>query len=320
MDHKLEIFVTTAEQKSFTRAAELLHMTPSAISLSIKSLESKLEVRLFDRTNKYVLLTAAGSIVYTHAKEILMLYNDMAQSLINLEPAKNMPISIGAAYTFGEYFLPAILYAFNKKHPNILPNITIQNSKVIAEQIHKQELDIGFIVEADVAEYDVDVNLFSEEMMLIVARPDHPINKNSSIDKKMLEAETWIIREEGSGTRDVTNKFFSQLGIAPKRIMSFGSSQTIKESVALGLGVSYLSESVIKSDVLAGTLKGVSLSDYPNETSFHYITHQSKLHTQAVQIFKDFLDSYVLGEKNSAHTKKTIKEGHTETHEAGVLL
>lgn len=320
MDHKLEIFVTTAEQKSFTRAAELLHMTPSAISLSIKSLESKLEVRLFDRTNKYVLLTAAGSIVYTHAKEILMQYNDMSQSLINLEPAKNMPISIGAAYTFGEYFLPAILYAFNKKHPNILPNITIQNSKVIAEQIHKQELDIGFIVEADVAEYDVDVNLFSEEMMLIVARPDHPINKNSSIDKKMLEAETWIIREEGSGTRDVTNKFFSQLGIAPKRIMSFGSSQTIKESVALGLGVSYLSESVIKSDVLAGTLKGVSLSDYPNETSFHYITHQSKLHTQAVQIFKDFLDSYVLGEKNSAHTKKTIKEGHTETHEAGVLL
>lgn len=307
MDHKLEIFVTTAEQKSFTRAAELLHMTPSAISLSIKALESKLETRLFDRTNKYVQLTPAGSVVYTHAKEILMQYNDMAQSLINLEPSKNMPISIGAAYTFGEYFLPGILYAFSKKHPNILPNITIQNSKAIAEQIHKQELDIGFIVEADVAEYDVDVDLFSEEMMLIVARPDHPINKNSSIDKKMLETETWIIREEGSGTRDVTNKFFSQLGISPKRIMSFGSSQTIKESVALGLGVSYLSESVIKSDVQAGTLKGVSLSDYPNETSFHYITHQSKLHTQAVQIFKEFLDSYVLGEKVSVHSKKKMK-------------
>ncbi|PKH12273.1 LysR family transcriptional regulator [Planomicrobium sp. MB-3u-38] len=307
MEHKLEIFVTTAEQKSFTRAAELLHMTPSAISLSIKALESKLECRLFDRTNKYVELTPEGSVVYTHAKEILMQYHDMTQSLINLDPSKNIPISIGAAYTFGEYFLPAILYAFNKKHPNILPNITIQNSKVIAEQIHKQELDIGFIVEADVAEYDVDVNLFSEEMMLIVARPDHPINKNSSIDMKMLEAETWIIREEGSGTRDVTNKFFSQLGIAPKRIMSFGSSQTIKESVALGLGVSYLSESVIKSDVQVGTLKGVSLSDYPNETSFHYITHQSKLHTQAVQIFKEFLDSYVLGEKISVHTKKKIK-------------
>lgn len=309
MDHKLEIFVTTAEQKSFTRAAELLHMTPSAISLSIKTLESKMGTRLFDRTNKYVQLTSAGSIVYTHAKEILMQYNNMAQSLIDLEPSKNMSISIGAAYTFGEYFLPGILYAFNKKHPNILTNITIQNSKAIAEQIHKQELDIGFIVEADVAEFDVDVDLFSEEMMLIVARPDHPINKNSSIDKKMLESETWIIREEGSGTRDVTNKFFSQLGISPKRIMSFGSSQTIKESVALGLGVSYLSESIIKSDVLAGTLKGVSLSDYPNESSFHYITHKSKIHPQPVQIFKEFLDSYVLGEKVSVHSKKKVKRG-----------
>lgn len=309
MDHRLEIFVTTAEQNSFTRAAALLHMTPSAISLSIKALERKLDTRLFNRTNKYVQLTPAGSVVYTHAKEILIKYNDMSQSLIDLEPARNTPISIGAAYTFGEYFLPGILYAFYKKHPNILPNITIQNSKVIAELIHKQELDIGFIVEADVAEYDVDVDLFSEEMMLIVARPDHPLNKNSSVDKNMLESETWIIREEGSGTRDVTNKFFAQLGISPKRIMSFGSSQTIKESVALGLGISYLSESIIKSDVQAGTLKGVSLSDYPNETSFHYITHQSKIHSQAVQTFKDFLDSYVLGEKVAVHTKKRIKDG-----------
>lgn len=309
MDHKLEIFVTTAEQKSFTRAAELMHMTPSAISLSIKALESKLDTKLFDRTNKYVQLTVAGTIVYSHAKEILLQYNDLTQSLIDLEPERNMPITIGAAYTFGEYFLPGILYAFSKKHPNILPNITIQNSKAIAEQIHKQELDIGFIVEADVAEFDVNVNLFSEETMLIVARPDHPINKNSSIDKKMLESETWIIREEGSGTRDVTNKFFSQLGISPKRIMSFGSSQTIKESVALGLGISYLSESVIRSDVLAGTLKGVSLSEFPNKSSFHYITHQSKFHSQAVQIFKEFLDSFVLGEKVSVHSKRVARTG-----------
>ncbi|ANU26225.1 LysR family transcriptional regulator [Planococcus versutus] len=307
MDHRLEIFVTTAEQKSFTRAANLLHLTPSAISLSIKSLEKKLDTKLFDRTNKYVQLTEAGSIAYTHAKEILIKYNDMNQSLIDLEPAKNMPISIGAAYTFGEYFLPEILYAFYKKHPNILPNITIQNSKVIAEQIHKQELDIGFIVEADVAEYHVDVDLFSEELMLIVSRPDHPLNKNSSIDKKMLETETWIIREEGSGTRDVTDKLFNQLGISPKRIMSFGSSQTIKESVALGLGISYLSESIIKSDMQAGTLKGFSVSNYPNESRFHYITHQSKFHSQAVQTFKDFLDSYVIRESFSTHTKKKIK-------------
>lgn len=309
MDHKLQIFVTTAEQKSFTRAAELLHMTPSAISLSVKAMEKKLDIQLFDRTNKYVQLTTAGSIVYSHAKEILMQYNDMAQSLIDLKPEKDISISIGAAYTFGEYFLPAILYAFNKKHPNILPNITIQNSKAIAEQIHKQELDIGFIVEADVDEYDIDVNLFSEETMLIVMRPDHPINKNSSVDKKLLESETWIIREEGSGTRDMTNKLFTQLDISPKRIMSFGSSQTIKESVALGLGISYLSESVIRADVLAGTLKGISLSDYQNESSFHYITHQSKFHSQAVLIFRSFLESYILGEKFSTHSKKKVKNG-----------
>lgn len=147
MDHKLEIYVTTAEQKSFTRAAELLHMTPSAISLSIKALENKLGVRLFERSNKYVQLTEAGQVMYAQSKEILLKYDQLKLALTELEPSTAMPLSIGAAYTFGEYFLPGIIYAFSKRHPNITPNITIHNSKTIIEQIHKQELDIGFIVE-----------------------------------------------------------------------------------------------------------------------------------------------------------------------------
>lgn len=307
MDHKLEIFVTTAEQRSFTRAAELLHLTPSAISLSIKALERKLETKLFNRNNKYVQLTKPGQLIYTHAKEILLKYDHMKHSLMEMEPSATTQLSIGAAYTFGEYFLPGIIYAFNKRYPNIIPDITIQNSKAIAEQIHKKELDIGFIVEGEVGDLDVNIHLFSEEEMVIIARPDHPIIKNSQVNKDILEAETWIIREAGSGTREVTEKFFSQLGISPKKIMSFGSSQTIKESVALGLGISYLSESIIKSDTLAGTLGAINLTDFPNKSSFHYITHHSNLHSPSVRLFTDFLDTYVIAKNLSFHVKKKIE-------------
>ncbi|ALS75721.1 hypothetical protein AUC31_11165 [Planococcus rifietoensis] len=308
MDHKLEIFVTTAEQKSFTRAAELLHMTPSAISLSIKALENKLGVRLFERSNKYVQLTEAGQVMYAQSKEILLKYDQLKLALTELEPSTAMPLSIGAAYTFGEYFLPGIIYAFSKRHPNITPNITIHNSKTIIEQIHKQELDIGFIVEGEASGSDVDTKLFTEEEMVIIARPNHPIIRHSQVDRRLLEAETWIIREPGSGTRDVTDKLFAQLGIAPKKVMSFGSSQTIKESVALGLGISYLSESTVKSETKTGSIGAITLADFPNKSRFHYITHRASFHTQAAQLFLDFLDSYVLDEKVSVHTKKGVAD------------
>lgn len=308
MDHKLEIFVTTAEQRSFTRAAELLHLTPSAVSLSIKALEKKLDVKLFERTNKFVELTVPGQSAFSHAKEILLKYDSMKTALSELEPATDTPISIGAAYTFGEYFLPGIIYAFSKRYPGITPDITIQNSKFIAEAIHKIELDIGFIVEDDVGDLDVDINLFTEEEMVLVAPPNHPLVKNSQVDRDLLEAETWIIREAGSGTREVTEKFFQQLGITPKRIMSFGSSQTIKESVALGLGISYLSESTVRADTHNGTLHAIVLKEFQNKSRFHYVTHQSKFHSPSAHLFKEFLESYTLSESAKVTAKKTVKK------------
>jgi len=310
LDHQLEIFVTTAEQKSFTRAAELLHITPSAVSLSIKALEKKLDTKLFDRNNKYVQLTKSGQIVYTQAKEILLKYDHMRHLLSELEPSINISLSIGAAYTFGEYFLPSIIYAFNKRHSSIIPDITIHNSKTITDQVQKQELDIGFIVRSEIGDIsDVDIFPFYEDNLVIVARPDHPILKSSGIDLDLLEAETWIIREVGSGTREVTEKFFSQLGISPKKIMSFGSSQTIKESVALGLGISYLSESIVKNEIQAGTLGAISLLEYQNKSSFHYIIHRSQTQSMAIKQFREFLDTYTMSEIASIALKKKIRKG-----------
>nr|WP_106782534.1 LysR family transcriptional regulator [Lysinibacillus timonensis] len=307
MDHKLETFVTIAEQKSFTRAAELLHITPSAVSLSIKALEKKYDTKLFDRTNKYVQLTNAGQLFYTQAKEILLRYDELKNSLAELEPSKNTTLSIGAAYTFGEYFLPSIIYAFNKSHSTIIPNITIQNSESIAEKVYKQELDIGFIVKSEVGNMDLETFPFYEEDLVVIARPDHPIIKNSKVDQNILEAETWIIRELGSGTREMTDQLFTQINITPKRIMSFGSSQTIKESVSLGLGISYLSESTVKNEVMAGTLGAISFIEFQNKSSFHYIIHPNQMHSKPIEKFRDFLDSYTIFERTSSAMKKRLK-------------
>ncbi|MBM7570038.1 LysR family transcriptional regulator [Aquibacillus albus] len=292
MDNNLIVFVNVAEQESFSRAANLLHMTPSAISLNIKSLEKKLEVKLFDRTNKYVRLTTAGEILYEHAKEILYKYTHVKHLLEDLNQSPTGPISIGAAYTFGEYFLPNILFAFHKMYPKILPDIKILNSKRVSRRIDNHELDVGFVVGDVFEEGDRVITPFSQDKMVLVVPYNHPLTQKRHLDFRQLEEETWIIREEGSGTRKVTNRLFSQLGISPNRIMSFGSSQTIKKSVALGLGISYLSEFVVKEEVSLGKLTSIELKDYPNTGKFSIMTNKTKIQSRPTNIFLDFLQSY----------------------------
>lgn len=307
MDYKLHVFVTVAEKKNFTHAANLLNMTPSAVSLNIKSIEKQMGTKLFDRTNKYVRLTKAGEILYEHAKEILIKYAHVKHLLDDLNSSPTGPLTIGAAYTFGEYFLPYILFEFNKLYPGISPNVTIQNSKKIAKQVHRQELDIGITVEDQFSNLDIDVSLFSEDEMVIVTPPHHPLTLSNKLDKDLLESETWIIREQGSGTRELTERLFSKLKISPRKIMSFGSSQTIKTSVELGLGISYLSEFVTRKDVLLGNLTTISLKEFQNKGKFYYITHKSKIHSRASILFLDFIGSYSLPKNKSLNLVKSIR-------------
>jgi DNA-binding transcriptional LysR family regulator len=306
MDNNLNVFVTVAEQKNFTRAADLLNMTPSAVSLNIKSTEEKMGVKLLERTNKFVRLTKAGEIFYKHAKEILSKYAHVKHLIDDYNHSPEGPLSIGAAYTFGEYFLPHIIHELNRIYPEIKPSITIKNSKRISKQVHRQELDIGITVEGEFPDLDVDVTLFSEDEMVIVTPPGHPLTKKKRLDVDLLESETWIIREHGSGTREVTERLFSQIGISPKNIMSFGSSQTIKESVELGLGISYLSEFIIRKDISLGTLASIRLKNYQNKGKFYYLTHKSKDHSRAMNLFLELLKSYSLPNNKSLYMEKSI--------------
>src|SRR5699024_12664168 len=109
MDQHLQVFITVAEKRNFSRAAEALHMTQPAVSQYIRLLEENFGVRLLERTNKYVRLNKAGEIVYHHAKEITGLYTRMHHLMDDLTHKARGPLAIGASYTFGEYVLPHII-------------------------------------------------------------------------------------------------------------------------------------------------------------------------------------------------------------------
>jgi len=261
MDQQLQVFIMVAEKRNFSRAAEELHMTQPAVSQYIRTFEENLGVRLLERNNKYVQLNKAGEIVYHHAKEIVGLYTRMENLLDELTNKVRGALSIGASYTFGEYVLPHVLADMKKVYPDVQPTVKIDNTERIVELVKAHQLDIG-IIEGHVKEEKfLEIEEFAADRMVIIALPNNAlVGEYGEVELKELEAKPWILREEGSGTREAGEKVFEQLGIDPKNIMTFSSTQSVKEAVKAGLGISLLSELAVASELNNGDLKIIDVN------------------------------------------------------------
>lgn len=292
MDQYLHVFIKVVEKQNFSKAAEELHMTQPAVSQYIKALEDSLGTRLLERSNRYVYLNQAGEIVYRHAKEILALYTKLQTSVDELTNHASGPISIGASYTFGEYILPRIIAKLRKDYPLIKPTIKIHNTQQIIELVASHQIDIG-IIEGSFHNGKLYTEVVSYDEMFIVASSMHPLAGESTVKTITdLEDEMWILRENGSGTREAAEKLFDIYNIAPKNIMEFGSTQLIKESVEEGLGISLLSKWVIEKERKDGYIGLIPVLDLPFKRTFSIVTH-TLYQTKTLKTFIDTLKDSV---------------------------
>ncbi|WHZ05035.1 LysR family transcriptional regulator [Neobacillus sp. YX16] len=292
MDQLLSVFISVADKRNFSRAAEGLHLTQPAVSQQIQLLEKYIGAKLFLRTNKSVKLTKAGEIVYLHAKEITGLYKRMSVLVNELYNEPTGLLKIGASYTFGEYVLPHILAKLRNLFPNIVPSVQIGNTRDIAKAIISHEIDVG-IVEGDISHSNMYIKTVSTDQMYIVAGGKYPIYYNKEVTPSQVEQENWIVREEGSGTRDATDKLFQSLQIRPTKLMEFGSTQLIKEAVEAGLGISYLSELSVKKERLLGTIQLLNVNGTPIKRNFSVITESPELHTKSMNLFIELIENYL---------------------------
>lgn len=290
MDQQLQVFISVVENENFSRAADELHMTQPAVSQYIRTFEENLGVRLLDRTNKYVRVTKAGEIVYHYAKEIVGLYTKMGSLLDDLSNQVKGPLSIGASYTFGEYVLPHLIAEMKTQYPDLKPAVTIGNTEKVAELVRSHQIDIGIIEGQLKKEKQMGIQDFAEDHMVIIASINHSlVQKNREITTIDLENVAWVLREDGSGTREAGENVFKQLQISPKNIITFGSTQAIKEAVEAGLGISLLSQLAVRKELQHGTLKIVGFPGLPYIRQFSYITN-SPFQTKALQEFIAILE------------------------------
>ncbi|OBZ14066.1 LysR family transcriptional regulator [Bacillus sp. FJAT-27264] len=290
----LRVFVTVAEQRHFSKAAELLNLSQPGVSLHIKNLENELGAKLLHRSPKQVSLTEAGSILYRHAKRILSHYEDARQEIQLLRDEVTGSILIGASFTIGEYILPGKLAAFAGQYPQVNIQVTIGNTQEIIGAIRGNQLDIGFVEGEVQASADLEIIPYMKDEMIVVAPSDHPLSQSVVVEQAMLQNQVWVLRELGSGTRAFSDHFIQETGIEAKRSHVFTSSQGVKEAVAAGLGIALLSRWVVRKELAAGEITELRIRQLQLERSFSIIRHKEHSRSMAVDVF---LQKLLFGKK-----------------------
>jgi DNA-binding transcriptional LysR family regulator len=282
----LKVFVTVAEQSNFSRAAEMLNLSQPGVSLHIQNLENEFGVKLLHRSSKHVKLTEAGNILYERAKQILSQYESAKEEIHLLRDEVSGSLKIGASLTIGEYILPRLLAQFVNQYPQVEIQVTIANTKEIAQAVYSNELDVG-LVEGNVEYSEIQVMPpFMEDEMVLVIPSGHPLSSLGTVEPNMLHDLVWVFRESGSGTREFSNQFIQDLGLRVKRSFVFNSTQGVKEAVMAGLGVAILSRWVIRKELESGELESIQVKGKRLTRNFYVLQEtKSSLGTMAVKVF-----------------------------------
>lgn len=266
----LKTFVTLAEVKNFTKTAELLLMSQPSVSMHIKNLEKELQTKLFERSPKYLKITPTGEILYDRAKQMITIYEQTRQDILDHHNSIKGELKIGASFTIGEYILPSLLFDLQKEYPELELKAVIGNTEEIVQSVRLYKVDIG-LIEGQTNEKELSVHAFMQDELFITASSNHPLAAKQDVTMADLQNQTWVTREVGSGTREYLNHVIRSNGLKVKSFLTISSNQGIKETLMTGIGLSLLSESVIERDVQHGNLSVLRLKNQTFTRTLSYI-------------------------------------------------
>ncbi len=290
-DHKLKVFCAVAETGSFSKASKMVNLTQPAVSLQIQALEESYETALFERSGKNITLTPAGKLLYQYAKDILNLYTTVEKEINSLTGLSKGSLQIGASSTIGNYLLPTVIIAFKKKYPKIDVNLFVSNTKGIIELLNAGRIDIG-LVEGDVPKQGIEVEKLLEDELVLIMPPDHLWVKRKNISVSELLVQPVIMREDGSGTRQMIEKHLMSNKISTSNLkmsLVLGSTEAIKSAVEHGMGVSILSNWTVRKEVQFGTIKTNTFRDIRFTRNFNIVFHKRGALAATAKDFFDFL-------------------------------
>jgi DNA-binding transcriptional LysR family regulator len=259
--HLFRLFAAVARHGSFSRAAEALHLSQPSVSKGVRDFEAQVGSRLLERRGPGgVTLTEAGGLLMRHAATLFAAERAAEEELAALRGLHRGTLSVGASTTVATYHLPPILGAFHKRYPEVELRLTSANTREIAELLSTRELDIA-LVEGPVDEPGIEVRPWREEEMVLIAAPDHRLAPGP-VPTDAIAEEIVIVREPGSGTRDVALAALEAHHIVPRSVLEVGSTEAIKQIVAGGLGIAIVSAAAAADQIALGKLAVLRARDF----------------------------------------------------------
>lgn len=285
----LQVFDAVARLKSFTRAAEEIHMTQPAVTFQVRKIEEHFGTRLFDRKHNRIDLTEAGERVDGYCKRILALHAEMEATVREFTGDMAGLMVLGASTTIADYVLPSVLAGFKKRRPEVVVRLLVSNTEGIIRMVEDSEIDLG-IVEAPVDNQSLVVRRLRRDYLVVVVPPGHPLAERNSVPVQEIIDHPFIAREEGSGTRDVIAGSLAEAGITLDDldvVVELGSPEAIKGAVAAGLGITVISAATLANELQLGTLVAVRL-DPQIERPFSFVHRKQRSRVPAVEEFIEF--------------------------------
>ena len=281
---RLRIFQAVAEARSFTRAAEVVHLTQPGISKHIKQMEEYYGIPLFDRLGKKVALTQAGEILSEATEEIMASATAAEQRIEELKGLHGGKLVLGASFALGIYVLPGVLAAFRKRYPAVEVTVDISLSAKIMAKILANKLDLGLV-----SQEAHDPRLFARQFMtdelIAVVPSNHPWANRKRIRPQELMQETFIVAARGAGVRAAVEERLKEKGIVLTNVIDFGNVEGVKRAVEAGLGISIQPQSVVQREISAGSLTGVSLAGLDDKLGRFYVCRRDKHLSNAAKAF-----------------------------------
>lgn len=277
---QLRIFIAVAEKQHVTQAAEQLNLTQSATSAAIAALESRYNVKLFDRVGRGIVLTNAGKIFLNEAREVVARAVTATHMLTDLSGFRHGSLSIAASQTVGNYWLPVRLQNFLREFPGITLHVDIANSERVAQLVRVGAANLGF-VEGEIDDPLLTTERIEGDSIVIVVGRNHRWAKRDSISPADLPEADWVLRERGSGTRSVFESTLHGLGIKPSDLrirMEFPSNEAVRSAVENGDCASAVSDLVVAQSVKAGTIHQVPIA-LPRRP-FYILRHKERYHSK----------------------------------------
>jgi len=287
--HLLRMFATVVRSGSFSKAADILNVSQPAISKGVRDFELQVGCRLLNRSPKGVLPTPEGLALSRHAEALFAVERAAEEELSALRGLHNGSLRIGASTTIATYMIAGYLGAFHRAYPGVDLYLVSANTRDISEQMVRQDIDIA-LVEGPVDDRNLTARPWRTDVMKLIAAPDHAFALAATpIDPKQLENEVLIVREPGSGSREVVTQALAAHGVEPARTLEIGSTAAIKQVVAAGLGISIVSVASVQDQVQLGRLKVLAMRDMIIERTLWQLTIPGRVAMPAARAFEKML-------------------------------